>query len=173
MSAEQQHNIEDIYPLSPLQQGMLFHTLLQEDSGVYLMQDRYRIGGRINETAFLQAWRLVVAAYPALRVSFQWKSQREPLQIVHKTIAVPLETIDLRGQSSDEQEAFIRSLLADEQRQGFNLSRPPLIRFRLVRLTDESYEFIRSFHHILMDAWCISLITVDFLCAYDALCKDE
>ncbi|WP_426386322.1 non-ribosomal peptide synthase/polyketide synthase [Pseudomonas brassicacearum] len=165
--------IEDIYPLSPLQQGMLFHSLLHEDSGVYLMQDRYRIGGTIDEGAFLESWRQVVALHPSLRASFQWKSQKQPVQVIHRQVKVPLDTLDLRGLAPHEQEARIRTLLEDEQKVGFNLSKPPLIRFRLVRLGDESYEFIRSFHHILMDAWCISLVTVDFLKVYEALCNDR
>ncbi|WP_460317763.1 non-ribosomal peptide synthase/polyketide synthase [Pseudomonas ogarae] len=165
--------IEDIYPLSPLQQGMLFHSLLHEDSGVYLMQDRYRIGGAIDEVAFLESWRQVVALHPSLRASFQWKSQKQPVQVIHRQVKVPLDTLDLRGLAPHEQEARIRTLLEDEQKVGFNLSKPPLIRFRLVRLGDESYEFIRSFHHILMDAWCISLVTVDFLKVYEALCNDR
>ncbi|MBF8672523.1 amino acid adenylation domain-containing protein, partial [Pseudomonas putida] len=163
--------IEDVYPLSPLQQGMLFHSLLHEDSGVYLMQDRYQIGGAIDESAFLEAWRQVVALHPSLRASFQWKSQKQPVQVIHREVKVPLDTLDLRGLAPHEQEARIRTLLEDEQKVGFNLSKPPLIRFRLVRLADERYEFIRSFHHILMDAWCISLVTVDFLKVYEALCN--
>ncbi|MGY2288229.1 non-ribosomal peptide synthase/polyketide synthase [Pseudomonas sp. SDO528_S397] len=165
--------IEDVYPLSPLQQGMLFHSLLHEDSGVYLMQDRYRIGGAIDEGAFLESWRQVVALHPSLRASFQWKTQKQPVQVIHREVKVPLDTLDLRALAPHEQEARIRSLLEDEQKVGFNLSKPPLIRFRLVRLADESYEFIRSFHHILMDAWCISLVTVDFLKVYEALCNDR
>jgi len=165
--------IEDIYPLSPLQQGMLFHSLLHEDSGVYLMQDRYRIGGAIDEALFLESWRQVVALHPSLRASFQWKSQKQPVQVIHREVKVPLDTLDLRDLAPHEQEARIRTLLEDEQKVGFNLSKPPLIRFRLVRLADESYEFIRSFHHILMDAWCISLVTVDFLKVYEALCNDR
>ncbi|MDQ2695393.1 MAG: condensation domain-containing protein, partial [Pseudomonadota bacterium] len=162
-------NVEDIYPLSPLQQGMLFHTLLHGDSGVYLMQDRYRLGGRIHHDAFRRAWQRVVATHPALRTSFVWKTQKQPMQVVHKEVEVPVAFIDLRDRSPEAQEAFIRRLLADEQRQGFNLTRAPLIRFRLLRLGETAYEFIRSFHHLLMDAWCISLVTVDFLNAYEAL----
>ncbi|WP_421556617.1 non-ribosomal peptide synthase/polyketide synthase [Pseudomonas kitaguniensis] len=173
MTTEQttRNPIEDVYPLSPLQQGMLFHSLLHEDSGVYLMQDRYRIGGAIDEGAFLESWRQVVALHPSLRASFQWKTQKQPVQVIHREVKVPLDTLDLRGLAPAAQEARIRTLLEDEQKLGFNLSKPPLIRFRLVRLADESYEFIRSFHHILMDAWCISLVTVDFLKVYEALCN--
>ncbi|NPU92067.1 MAG: non-ribosomal peptide synthase/polyketide synthase [Gammaproteobacteria bacterium] len=162
-------HIEDVYPLSPLQQGMLFQSLLHQDSGVYLMQDRYRIGGPLQVDAFLEAWRLVVAAHPALRTSFLWKTQKQPLQVVHKKVELPLEYIDLRDRVPAEQEACIQELLTTEQRTGFNLAKPPLIRFRLVQLDDDTHELVRSFHHILMDAWCISLVMVDCIEAYDAL----
>ena len=108
-----QHDIEDIYPLSPLQQGMLFHTLLHEDSGVYLMQDRYRLGGRIDEAALLDAWRQVVQTHPSLRASFQWKTQKQPLQVIHREVDLPLERLDLRGLAAHEQERRIRALLED------------------------------------------------------------
>ena len=131
MSAQTAQNIEDVYPLSPLQQGMLFHTLLHSESGVYLMQDRYRIGGHLDTDAFLEGWRLVVAAHPALRTSFLWKSQKQPLQAVHKQIADPVEFIDLSELSAEQQDEHIKALLALEQKQGFNLAKPPLIRIRL------------------------------------------
>ena len=169
MTNKTAQHLEDVYPLSPLQQGMLFQSLLHQESGVYLMQDRYRIGGDLSVEAFLQAWRLVIAAHPALRTSFLWKTQKQPLQVVHREVSEPVEFIDLEGLSEAQQEAHIQALLEQEQRNGFNLAKPPLIRVRLVRLGAGRHEMIRSFHHILMDAWCISLIMVDCIDAYDAL----
>ncbi len=169
----QRQNIADIYPLSSLQQGMLFHTLLLEDSGVYIMQDRYRIRGRIDAAAFERAWQTLVDTHPALRTAFSWKSQNQPLQIVYKQVKTPLTLIDLRDRDTEAQESYIEDLLQREQQSGFNMARPPLIRFRLVRRGEEDYELVRSFHHILMDAWCISLILAEFLKVYDALLKGE
>jgi len=169
MTNKTAHHLEDVYPLSPLQQGMLFHSLLHQESGVYLMQDRYRIGGDLSVEAFLEAWRQVIAAHPALRTSFLWKTQKQPLQVVHREVGDPVEFIDLEGLAPEQQEAHIQALLEQEQRNGFNLAKPPLIRVRLVRLGAGRHEMIRSFHHILMDAWCISLIMVDFVDAYAAL----
>ncbi|MGE8360383.1 non-ribosomal peptide synthase/polyketide synthase [Pseudomonas sp.] len=162
-------HIEDVYPLSPLQQGMLFQSLLHQESGVYLMQDRYRIGGPLAVEPFLEAWRRVVAAHPALRTSFLWKTQKQPLQVVHRSVGDVVEYIDLQHLDAAQQEAHIQDLLQQEQRNGFNLAKPPLIRFRLVCLGENRHELIRSFHHILMDAWCISLIMVDFVDTYEAL----
>ncbi|SDK20969.1 non-ribosomal peptide synthetase, partial [Pseudomonas indica] len=169
MTNKTAHHLEDVYPLSPLQQGMLFQSLLHQESGVYLMQDRYRIGGDLSVKAFLEAWRQVIAAHPALRTSFLWKTQKQPLQVVHREVGDPVEFIDLEGLAPEQQEAHIQALLEQEQRNGFNLAKPPLIRVRLVRLGAGRHEMIRSFHHILMDAWCISLIMVDFIDAYAAL----
>ena len=169
MTNKTAHHLEDVYPLSPLQQGMLFQSLLHQESGVYLMQDRYRIGGELSVEAFLEAWRQVIGAHPALRTSFLWKTQKQPLQVVHRQIPDPVEYIDLEGLAPEQQEAHIQALLEQEQRNGFNLAKPPLIRVRLVRLGAGRHEMIRSFHHILMDAWCISLIMVDFIDAYAAL----
>jgi amino acid adenylation domain-containing protein/non-ribosomal peptide synthase protein (TIGR01720 family) len=89
--------------------------------------------------------------------------------VVHKKVKDPVEYIDLTALTRSEQQSHIAQLLEDEQRNGFNLVKAPLIYFRLVRLEDEKYELIRSFHHILMDAWCISLIMVDLVQAYEAL----
>lgn len=169
MTNKTAHHLEDVYPLSPLQQGMLFQSLLHQESGVYLMQDRYRIGGELSVEAFLEAWRQVIGAHPALRTSFLWKTQKQPLQVVRRQIPDPVEYIDLEGLAPEQQEAHIQALLEQEQRNGFNLAKPPLIRVRLVRLGAGRHEMIRSFHHILMDAWCISLIMVDFIDAYAAL----
>ena len=169
MTNKTANHLEDVYPLSPLQQGMLFQSLLHQESGVYLMQDRYRIGGDLAIEPFLEAWRQVIATHPALRTSFLWKTQKQPLQVVHRKIDDPVEYIDLEGLAAEQQEAHIQALLEQEQRSGFNLAKPPLIRVRLVRLGAGRHEMIRSFHHILMDAWCISLIMVDFIDAYAAL----
>ncbi|MDN5513859.1 MAG: amino acid adenylation domain-containing protein, partial [Pseudomonas sp.] len=169
MTNKTANHLEDVYPLSPLQQGMLFQSLLHQESGVYLMQDRYRIGGDLAIEPFLEAWRQVIATHPALRTSFLWKTQKQPLQVVHRKIDDPVEYIDLEGLAAEQQEAHIQALLEQEQRNGFNLAKPPLIRVRLVRLGAGRHEMIRSFHHILMDAWCISLIMVDFIDAYAAL----
>ncbi|MET0355630.1 MAG: condensation domain-containing protein, partial [Cellvibrio sp.] len=162
-------NIEDIYPLSPLQQGMLFQTLLHENSGVYLMQDRYQMSGTINIDAFLDAWRTVIKMHPALRASFVWKTREQPLQAIHKQVKDSVEFIDISELTPEQREAFIQNIFKEEQRIGFNLAKPPLIRVRLVKLAENTYELVRSFHHILMDAWCISLVMVDFINVYDAL----
>lgn len=158
-------NIEAAYPLSPMQEGMLFHTLLAPASGIYLMQNRYRLQGALDERAFVEAWRKVVLRHPMLRARFVWKNQKRPLQVVLKQVELPFDVADLRGHHDQEEQ--IEELLRDERARGLDLSSPPT-HFRLLRLDETRYEFIHSFHHIVLDEWCTSLLMTDFVTLYEA-----
>jgi amino acid adenylation domain-containing protein/non-ribosomal peptide synthase protein (TIGR01720 family) len=166
-------NIESVYPLSPMQEGMLFYTLLRPSSGIYLMQNRYRLEGDLRPEAFAQAWQKVAARHPVLRTSFVWKSQKRPLQVVHKQVELPFDHVDLRGLGEAAQEEHVAGLLRQELEAGFDFGQAPLTRFRLVRLTERTYEFVHSFHHILLDEWCTSLLMMDFLAHYEAIVCGE
>ncbi|WP_447599364.1 amino acid adenylation domain-containing protein [Nitrospira sp. Nam80] len=162
-------NIEDIYPLAPMQEGVLFHTLLEPGSGMYLMQDRYWWDGPLDPAAFRQAWQQVVDRHEVLRTSFVWEQQKRPLQVVHKQVTVPLEYLDWRDRSAAEQARALEELLAQERVMGFELSKVPLLRLRLIRTGATTYRITRSYHLIVMDAWCFSLLMVDFLRFYESL----
>ncbi len=166
-------DIESVYALSPMQEGMLFHTLLRPSSGVYLMQNRYRLEGDIRTSEFVSGWQEVVARHPMLRTSFAWKSQKRPLQIVQKTVKLPFDVLDWRGLTEEAQEARLAVELRAELDAGFDFARAPLMRFRLIRLSEQTYEFVHSFHHILLDEWCTSLLMMDFLAHYEALIRGE
>ncbi|MGK3998774.1 amino acid adenylation domain-containing protein [Sorangium sp. So ce1024] len=166
-------NIESVYPLSPMQEGMLFHTLLRPSSGIYLMQNRYRLEGDLQTEAFIRGWREVVARHPILRTSFVWKSQKRPLQVVHKAVEVPFDVLDLRGLAPEAQEARIAEELQAELDRGFDFGKAPLMRLRLARLDDRTHELVHSFHHILLDEWCTSVLMMEFLAHYEALARGE
>ncbi|MBX3301081.1 MAG: amino acid adenylation domain-containing protein [Nitrospira sp.] len=170
---ESAKNIDHIYPLSPMQEGLLFHTLLNPGSGVYLMQDRYSLTGELDHAAFRQAWQRVIDRHDILRTSFVWENQKRPLQVVHKRMDVPLVELDWRKLSAIQQQQELDNLLQQELQAGFDFSRAPLLRLRLIRLTDSSYQIIRSYHLILMDAWCLSLLMVDFFTFYKALVQGQ
>ncbi|MGB4895835.1 MAG: amino acid adenylation domain-containing protein, partial [Nitrospira sp.] len=161
-------NIEAIYPLSPMQEGMLFHTLMNPGTGIYLMQNRYYVEGEMDAALFRKAWEQVIARHSILRTSFVWKSQKRPLQAVHKEIEVPLDVMDWQGKDRAEQMADLDALLQQELEQGFDFGKAPLMHLRLIRLTDRTYQFVHSFHHILLDEWCISPLLMDFLAHYEA-----
>ncbi|MCS6297128.1 MAG: amino acid adenylation domain-containing protein [Nitrospira sp.] len=161
-------NIEAVYPLSPMQEGMLFHTLMNPGTGIYLMQNRYCVEGDLDQAVFRRAWIQVIARHSILRTSFVWKSQKRPLQAVHKEVDVPLDIMDWREKDRANQIADLDTLLQQELVQGFDFAKPPLMRLRLIRLNDRSYQFVHSFHHILLDEWCISPLLMDFLAHYEA-----
>jgi NRPS condensation-like uncharacterized protein len=96
-------SIEDMYNLSPMQQGMLFHTLHAPDSGVYYEQTSYSLTGNLNVSAFKQAWWQVVQRHPILRTAFYWEEFSEPLQVVYRQAVLPWVEEDWRDVSSPEQ----------------------------------------------------------------------
>lgn len=164
-------DIEDVYPLAPMQEGLLFHSLLYPNSGIYVMQDRYRIEGSVEVEAFHEAWQAVADRHPILRTSFFWESRKRAHQIVHQKLRVPFEYFDWRHWSRHECEERLHRLLSDELREGFDFSLAPLFRIRLFRFDETHYRFVRSYHHVLLDEWCTSEILSHFLANYEALIR--
>ena len=143
--------IEDFYPLSPMQQGMLFHSLRDAGSGVYVNQISVEIRG-LSVERLRSAWQEVSARHPMLRTGFLWRElSGSPLQAVYRHTVVPFETEDWRGQAVDE--ARLSAALAGERDAEFDLARPPLQRVRLLQVEDQCHRLIWTYHHILMDGW--------------------
>ncbi|MBA1200955.1 non-ribosomal peptide synthetase [Pseudomonas capeferrum] len=161
--------IEDVYPLTPMQEGLLLHTLLEPGTGIYYMQDRYRIDSALDPQRFAQAWQAVVARHEALRASFSWNAGEAMLQIIHKPGNTPVDYQDWRGLDEAVQEERLQALHKQEREAGFELLREAPFHLRLVRVDDERYWFMMSNHHILIDAWCRSLLMNDFFEIYQAL----
>ncbi|WP_050577288.1 non-ribosomal peptide synthetase [Pseudomonas cremoricolorata] len=161
-------NIDDIFPLSPMQEGLLVHTLLEQHSGIYFMQECYTIREPLDYGLFDAAWQQVVQRYEAVRASFLWNTGGELLQVIHRDTPVKVELLDLSHLPLKEAEPHILTLLRLEREAGFDLGKAPPIRFKLIRLADDSHRFIMSNHHILIDAWCRSLLMSDFFEIYHA-----
>ncbi|MBJ9975343.1 non-ribosomal peptide synthetase [Pseudomonas sp. S75] len=161
--------IEDVYPLTPMQEGLLLHTLLEPGTGIYYMQDRYRINSALDPQRFAQAWQAVVARHEALRASFSWNAGEAMLQIIHKPGSTSLDYQDWRDLDDASQEARLQALHKQEREAGFELLREAPFHLRLVRVAEHGYWFMMSNHHILIDAWCRSLLMNDFFELYQAL----
>ncbi len=161
--------IDDIYPLTPMQEGLLLHTLLEPGTGIYYMQDRYRINSALDSERFVQAWQAVVARHEALRASFAWNAGEAMLQIIHKPGAAELEVLDWSALPANEHEARLQALHKTERETGFELLQRPPFHLRLIKLEAERYWFMMSNHHILIDAWCRGLLMSDFFEIYAAL----
>ena len=166
-------NVEDIYPLTPNQQGLLFHTLYAPTSGVYLEQFGHELEGDLNEKAFRRAWQEVVNRHPVLRSAFIWEGVDEPLQVVRKQVEVPWELQDWRGLSSIEQQQQIKRFLAADLTRNFELSQAPLLRLGLFQMSDDRYYFVCTFHHILLDGWSLPRVFGEVRRFYDAFRRDR
>jgi amino acid adenylation domain-containing protein len=164
-------NIEDIYELSPAQQGILFHSLYSPDSGVYFVQQCYSLHGNLKIVAFEDAWQQVVTRHTALRTSFYWKNLDKPVQVVHRQVKVPLKQYDWRGIDPALQQEQLEAFLESDRSSGFDLSQESLIRLTLIRLSDDSYQFIWSKHHLILDGWSTALVLKDLVQRYEALCR--
>ncbi|MGB0942400.1 MAG: amino acid adenylation domain-containing protein [Marinomonas sp.] len=168
------NKIESIYPLAPMQEGLLFHTLMNPEQGMYLLQYRHVMEMEsLDFEAFQRAWNAVVQRHELLRTAFVWKQQKRPLQVVFKDADLPVELMDWRGVSEQEQQQKLEALLAQERQEELDFNKAPVMRVRLIQLDEKRYQFVRSYHHILMDAWCFSLIMMDFLTYYRAFAKGE
>ncbi|NWE64957.1 non-ribosomal peptide synthetase [Pseudomonas tolaasii] len=161
--------IEDVYPLTPMQEGLLLHTLLEPGTGLYYMQDRYRINSALDPERFAQAWQAVIARHEALRASFCWNVGEDMLQVIHKPGSTPIEYLDWSNDPEAEHEPRLQALLKAEREAGFDLLNQAPFHLRLIRVGEARYWFMMSNHHILIDAWCRSLLMNDFFEIYMAL----
>jgi len=163
--------VEDLYPLSPMQQGMLFHSLRDPTSGVYVEQLSFRVPGGLVIPAFKEAWKQALERHSILRSAFVWEGVEEPLQIVRASLALPWAEQDWRDVPANEREARLSAFLADDRARGFDLTAAPLMRLTLLRLTDEAVQVVWSCHHILFDGWSLPILIKEVLYLYEAACR--
>ncbi|WP_095989705.1 non-ribosomal peptide synthetase [Cystobacter fuscus] len=164
-------NLEDLYPLSPLQQGLLFHVLQSPGTGLYLNQLSCELRGPQEISTFLEAWRQVTEAYPILRTALVWDDVDEPLQVVLREVELPLVREDWRGVPPSELEARLATWMEEDRRRGFDLGTPPLMRLALLRTGDTTYRFVFSHHHILLDGWSVPLLIRQVFVVYESLAR--
>ncbi|HJT67992.1 MAG TPA: amino acid adenylation domain-containing protein, partial [Pyrinomonadaceae bacterium] len=172
-TASRLDNLEDLYPLSPLQQGMLFHTLESPESGVYFEQSVFTIQGRLDVVSFERAWQTVVNRHSILRSSFLWQNLDSPVQAVYRRVDVPLEKHDCRGSTAEAQTQFLDEYLARDRSSGFDLETAPLIRLALFRTDDDVYKFVFSRHHLILDRWSRSVVNREVFACYEAFRRNE
>ena len=151
-------DIEAIYPLSPVQQGMLFHTLYAPESGEYFVAGRLTLQGDLEVARFREAWQQLTDRHPVLRTAVAWEGLKEPLQVVRRRVELPWREEDLRDCSAAEREEWLEDFLHKDRQRGFELSKGPLTRITLIRAAEHTYELIWSFHHLLLDGWSAYLL---------------
>ncbi|MGH3823935.1 MAG: amino acid adenylation domain-containing protein [Pseudonocardiaceae bacterium] len=161
-------DIEDVYPLSPVQEGLLFHTLQAPGSGMYFQQMQLTLRGALNRTALRLAWQGVVNHHPVLRTAFAWQRREQPLQVVRAHADVPFAELDWRGIAPEEARAREVELRARDRERGFNLHVAPLMRLTLIQLADDLHRMVWSHHHIVLDGWSVALVLAEVARRYAA-----
>jgi bacitracin synthase 3 len=165
--------VEDVYGLSPLQSGMYYHWMLDKSSYSYFDQVSYRISGHLDEKTLGVSYQYLVNRHPVLRTCFKDSYGGSLLQVVLEGQVGDFRYKDISGESKAKQEAYLIYYRERDKQEGFDLGEGSQARLSVICLDAGSYEFIWSFHHILMDGWCISILNGEFYNLYNSISKRE
>jgi len=160
--------IENIYPLSPMQSGLLFQALYATGSDTYFIQNIFELEGEIDSAALKKAWQKVSDFHPVLRTGFVWEDGEEPGQYVLESTEVHFVVEDWKSLAKIEEAQKLEAWIKADRQKGVNLTKAPLFRLTLVQCSHKKYYLIWSYHHILTDGWCLSVIFGDVFKAYEA-----
>ncbi|MFJ8593553.1 non-ribosomal peptide synthase/polyketide synthase [Streptomyces sp. NPDC093598] len=161
--------VEDLLPLTPLQEGMLFHRLVGGPEDVYVDQAALLLEGVADPHAFAVAWQRVTDRTPALRTSVVWQDVPVPLQVVHRDVRVPVTRLDWRDVAAGERADRFYRLRADDLARGIDLAAAPLMRLTLVRLPDARLHLLWTSHHLILDGWSLAQVLTEVCEEYAAL----
>ncbi|WP_066904618.1 non-ribosomal peptide synthetase [Millisia brevis] len=165
--------LEDVVPLTPLQQGIYFHSALAEDADdVYVVQQVLELtsvpGRELDEGTLRRSAQALLDRHATLRTCFRLRRNGDPIGVVLRTVEVPWRTVDLREDREDAEDASYPSVRAADAAQRFDPAVAPLLRFTLVRLRSNRWRLIFTSHHLLLDGWSIPLLIRELLEVYAA-----
>ncbi|HEY0793264.1 MAG TPA: amino acid adenylation domain-containing protein [Chthoniobacterales bacterium] len=159
--------LEDVWPLSPLQEGLLFYALYDRGTiDVYNVQIVLELEGMVDALRLRTAADALVRRHPALRASFEYEGLDRPLQVVRAQVGIPWHTVDLSTLNPTAREQQLAKIVTKDRVERFDPSRPPLLRFTLVRLASAKYQLLFTAHHILTDGWSGPILINDLLTLY-------
>ncbi|MGB8193181.1 MAG: amino acid adenylation domain-containing protein [Chitinophagaceae bacterium] len=159
-------SLADLYPLSPMQEGMLFHELLDNRSGAYIYQVSYRIRGKVDVQAVAQTAELLVKRHDILRTVFHFKNTDNLLQVVLANKPVEFSYHPLNEQGDTERR--LKEFLQNDKDKAFDLEKDSLFRLAVLKVAADEYVFVWTCHHILMDGWCMGILISEFRDLYIA-----
>ncbi len=151
-------NVDTIHYLSPLQHGMLHHSRLDPRSGVYVEQFSCLLRGTLDWDRFCQAWQAVAQRHDVLKTLFMRLQEAQPLQVVLKSVQLPITQLDWSELDPLQQQVRFEDLLHSDRVQGFDAGRPPLMRLHLVRLGAQQTRFLWTYHHAILDGWSMPIV---------------
>ncbi|HEV7472548.1 MAG TPA: amino acid adenylation domain-containing protein, partial [Pyrinomonadaceae bacterium] len=165
-------SVADVYELSPMQQGLLFHSLFDLDSPAYFEQLSCEIEGDVNVGLLRSVWQNVIERHATLRTGFFWHDLAHPVQVVFRSLESPWEMYDWRSQPETERQQAFNAFLARDRARGFDLGQAPLFRCTLIRETETSYRFCWSHHHILLDGWSAAILMKEVFNSFDDVLRE-
>ncbi|KPI05694.1 amino acid adenylation domain protein [Actinobacteria bacterium OK074] len=161
--------LADIWPLSPLQEGMLFHATYDDAApDVYEGQRALALDGPLDAARLRAAWETVVRRHPILRASFHRLASGDAVQVVARNVELPWREADLSDRTEAEALVEAERLAAVEAAERIDVTRAPLLRLLLIRLGAERHHLVITSHHITMDGWSLPVLVGDLSAAYEA-----
>lgn len=159
--------IEDLLPLTPLQEGLLFHALYDEQQrDVYAVQLDLVLEGMLDGGTLRTAAQALFERHASLRAGFQHEDLSKPVQVILRRVTVPWRQVDLSGLEASERARQLEDLLAQDRRERFDLGTAPLVRFTLVRMSGSEHRLVLTTHHILLDGWSMPILVRELLTLY-------
>ncbi|HET8841424.1 MAG TPA: amino acid adenylation domain-containing protein, partial [Ktedonobacteraceae bacterium] len=166
-------NIEDIYPLSPIQEGILFHTLFASSPSMYTSQLRFTVIGSLDVAILRKVWEDILTRHSILRTAIIYEHGQRPVQIVQYQVALPFTELDWRALPGEEQSLHLERFLQEDYERGFVLSKPPLLRLTVIQLAEDTFSVIWTSHHIIMDGWSRSLLLKEIFERYQLFSQGQ
>ncbi|MCP4111287.1 MAG: AMP-binding protein, partial [Desulfobacteraceae bacterium] len=164
------YDVQDIYNLTPLQEGFLFHSMMDGESSTYFEQISLDLSGNLDLRLFEEGWQHIAKRHDVLMTMFI-SDFRVPVQIVLKNRKIGFSSIDIRGK--EDKENCIKEIKISDRSNTFNLRKDPLFRVGIVQYEDEKYTIILSFQHIILDGWCTSILFSEFMQCYTKLINNQ
>ena len=161
------HDVADVWPLTPVQEGLLFHAQYDRDGeDPYLVQLLFELEGPLSSSRLRGALDAILERHAALRVSFETTRLGQPIQLAHRRCPIPWQYHDLSGVGPEASETRAREIEREDRRARFMLQRAPLIRATLLRLAPDRHRLLLTQHHLLGDGWSGSVLVQDLLSCY-------
>ncbi|MFE7116950.1 AMP-binding protein, partial [Streptomyces sp. NPDC057654] len=161
--------LEEVWPLSPLQEGILFHAESDEEGpDLYTIQQTLAVHGPVDAGRLRASWEALVARHATLRAAFHRRPTGEAVQLILRQVTLPWRQTDLSGLSDADASAEADRLAERDRTRRFDLSAAPLLRVLLIRLGEDRHRMVMTSHHILLDGWSMPLILGEVSAAYAA-----
>ncbi|MFH8470695.1 amino acid adenylation domain-containing protein [Streptomyces sp. NPDC017991] len=164
---QQYPGLTDAWPLTPLQAGLLFHSMLNDSEfDAYQVQYALHLSGRVDADRLRAAGQTLLSRHPSLRTAYRTDAGGDLVQLVLESVELPWETVDLTRLDEDARTEAFERVLADDLRAHFDPAAPPLLRMTLVSTGTERAELVLTAHHVLFDGWSVPLLVQDLLRLY-------